>query len=59
MPSNTGRLGIGLGPPLAEAWGFGSSGAICDHWVSVSSELWRDMAGLLVKKIEDRKKEKT
>ena len=32
IPSKTGRLGIGWGPPLGEAFGSGSNGAICIHW---------------------------
>ena len=43
MPSNTGRLAIGLGPPLGDAFGSGNSGAICAHWASVNSDAWRDM----------------
>lgn len=37
MPSTTGRLGIGLGPPRSEAAGSGSRGASLAHCSSVSS----------------------
>ena len=47
IPSKTGRLGIGWGPPLGEAFGSGSNGAICTHWASVSSDWCRDMILLL------------
>lgn len=40
MPSTTGRLGTGLGPPLGEGSGSGSSGASFSHISSVSSG-WR------------------
>ena len=60
MPSNTGRLAIGLGPPLGEAFGAGSSGAICAHGASVSSDLWRDMVEpLSYSEYNTAKKEKT
>ena len=38
IPSNTGRFGIGLGPPLGDALGSGSKGAICVHCASVNSD---------------------
>ena len=47
IPSNTGRLAIGLGPPLGDAFGAGNSGAICAHWASVNSDRWRDIQTLL------------
>ena len=37
MPSNTGRLPIGLGPPLGDAFGSGRCGAIRAHCASVNS----------------------
>ena len=37
MPSTTGRLGIGLGPPLTDAAGSGSRGASLAHCSSVNS----------------------
>jgi hypothetical protein len=37
IPSTTGRLGIGLGPPLSEAAGSGSKGASLAHCSSVNS----------------------
>lgn len=37
-PSNTGRLGIGLGPPRDDARGSGSRGSILNHCSSVSSD---------------------
>lgn len=40
MPSTTGRLGTGLGPPLGDGSGSGSSGASVSHISSVSSG-WR------------------
>ena len=43
IPSNTGRLAIGLGPPLGDAFGSGNNGAICAHWLSVNSDVWRDI----------------
>ena len=38
MPSTTGRLGTGFGPPLGEASGSGSSGMSFSHISSVSLE---------------------
>ena len=38
IPSKTGRLGMGLGPPLGEALGSGSRGEILSHWTSVNSD---------------------
>ena len=43
MPSNTGRLAMGLGPPLGDAFGAGRSGAIGAHCASVNSDVCRDM----------------
>ena len=56
MPANTGRLAMGLGPPLGEAFGAGSSGAICAHGASVSSDVWRDIGALLARGNIHRKK---
>ena len=39
IPSNTGRLAIGLGPPFGDAFGWGNNGAICAHWASVNSDV--------------------
>ena len=38
MPSNTGRFGMGLGPPRGEALSSGNNGASFSHWASVSSD---------------------
>ena len=43
IPSKTGRLAIGFGPPLGEALGSGSNGAICAHCSSLTSDRCRDM----------------
>ena len=48
-PSNTGRLARGLGPPLGDPGGSGRSGAICAHWASVNSDVWRDIGALLAR----------
>jgi hypothetical protein len=37
IPSKQGRLTIGLGPPRANAWGCGNSGAISAHCASVNN----------------------
>ena len=44
IPSNTGRLGIGLGPPLGEAFGSGNSGESFSHCSLVNSGLYRHIA---------------
>ncbi|MCY4603014.1 MAG: hypothetical protein OXE49_02185, partial [Gemmatimonadetes bacterium] len=30
---------------LGEAFGAGNNGAICAHWASVNSDVWRDIIG--------------
>jgi hypothetical protein len=45
MPSNTGRFGIGFGPPRREALGSGNNGAILVHCASVSSECFLAIQG--------------
>jgi hypothetical protein len=45
IPSNTGRFGMGLGPPLGEALGSGKSGPSFSHCSSVNSGLYRHIAG--------------
>jgi hypothetical protein len=44
IPSNTGRFGIGFGPPLGEAFGSGKSGASFLHCSSFNSGLYRHIA---------------
>ena len=59
-PSNTGRLAMGWGPPLGEAFGTGSSGAIGAQCASVRSDVWRDMVEpLSYRECNTAKKEKT
>jgi hypothetical protein len=41
MPSNTGRLGIGVRPPLGESFGSDNNGAIFAHCRSVNSDCSR------------------
>ena len=43
IPSNTGRLSMGVRPPLGDGFASGSSGAILAHCLSVSSDFSRVM----------------
>jgi len=44
MPSNTGRFGMGFGPPFGEALGSGNNGLSFSHCLSVISGLYRHIA---------------